>query len=94
MMPVLSAPHAWERTHKYPMYEEKATGISAKGITIASRNQAQVISPFDGNVIFTRDTHHDNYMSTQEGTKLPVIHCIENTSGWQLCDELLPFAET
>ena len=33
--------------------EQKATGISAKGITIASRNQAQVVSPFDGNVIFS-----------------------------------------
>ena len=33
--------------------EQKAKGISAKGITIASRNQAQVISPFDGNVIFS-----------------------------------------
>ena len=52
------------------------------------------VKKFDGKVIFTRDTHHDNYMSTQEGTKLPVIHCIENTPGWQICDELLPFAET
>ncbi|MBP1572066.1 MAG: cysteine hydrolase [Oscillospiraceae bacterium] len=52
------------------------------------------VKNFDGKVIFTRDTHHDNYMSTQEGTKLPVIHCIENTPGWQICDELLPFAET
>ncbi|MDE6026144.1 MAG: cysteine hydrolase [Lachnospiraceae bacterium] len=43
------------------------------------------------NVVFTRDTHHDNYMDTQEGKKLPVPHCIEGTEGWNICDELIPF---
>lgn len=35
-------------------------------------------------VIFTRDTHHDNYLNSQEGKKLPVPHCIENTHGWEV----------
>lgn len=35
-------------------------------------------------VIFTRDTHHEDYLTTQEGRNLPVPHCIENTPGWQL----------
>lgn len=35
-------------------------------------------------VIFTRDTHHENYMDTQEGKKLPVPHCIEGSDGWQI----------
>ena len=35
-------------------------------------------------VIFTRDTHHEDYLNTNEGQYLPVVHCIENTSGWQL----------
>ncbi len=39
-------------------------------------------------VIFTRDTHHADYLSTQEGKNLPVEHCIENTSGWQISPEL------
>lgn len=52
------------------------------------------VKDFDGNVIFTRDTHFDNYMDTQEGKKLPVPHCIKDTAGWQICDELLPYAET
>jgi len=42
------------------------------------------ILQFDGDVIFTRDTHFDNYMETQEGRKLPVPHCIKDTHGWQL----------
>lgn len=47
-----------------------------------------VIENFDGKVIFTRDTHFDGYMSTQEGKNLPVQHCIKNTDGWQIRAEL------
>lgn len=43
-----------------------------------------------GIVIFTRDTHGENYMETQEGKKLPVPHCIEGTEGWQIRSELEP----
>ena len=35
------------------------------------------IEGFDGTVLFTRDTHFDNYMETQEGKRLPVPHCIQ-----------------
>ena len=41
-------------------------------------------------VIFTRDTHQKNYMETQEGSKLPVPHCIEGSHGWQIRAELDP----
>ena len=37
-----------------------------------------------GTVIFTYDTHHEDYLSTAEGKKLPVPHCIENTEGYEL----------
>lgn len=46
------------------------------------------IKGFDGTVIYTRDTHKQNYMETQEGKKLPVVHCIENTDGWKLIEPL------
>lgn len=39
-------------------------------------------------VIFTRDTHHDNYMETQEGKSLPVPHCIKGTNGWKISSAL------
>lgn len=35
-------------------------------------------------VVFTRDTHHADYLLTQEGRKLPVPHCLEGTDGWQI----------
>ncbi len=52
------------------------------------------VKNFDGKVIFTRDTHKENYMETQEGKNLPVVHCVKDTDGWQICDELKPYAET
>jgi len=39
-------------------------------------------------IIFTMDTHQENYSETQEGKKLPVPHCIRNTEGWQIRSEL------
>ena len=39
-------------------------------------------------VIFTRDTHGENYLKTNEGRHLPVIHCIKGTEGWQIVKEI------
>ena len=41
-----------------------------------------------GDVFFTKDTHQKDYMSTQEGSNLPVEHCIEGTPGWELDKEV------
>lgn len=49
---------------------------------------ADKIRDFDGEIVFTRDTHFENYMETQEGKKLPVPHCIKGTDGWQIANEL------
>ena len=42
------------------------------------------IKNFKGAVVYTRDTHDEDYLETLEGQKLPVEHCIELTEGWQL----------
>lgn len=39
-------------------------------------------------IIFTRDTHGENYLQSQEGKFLPVPHCIEGTDGWNIVDGL------
>ena len=44
-------------------------------------------------VIFTRDTHDEDYLDTMEGKKLPVPHCIKNTHGWQITDAIPYFFE-
>ena len=40
-----------------------------------------------GHVLFTRDTHFENYLSTREGRLLPVPHCLKGTQGWELYGE-------
>lgn len=57
-------------------------------------NVVEKVKNFDGKVIFTRDTHYDDYLQTQEGRKLPVVHCVKDTPGWQICEELRPFVTT
>ena len=44
-------------------------------------------------IIFTQDTHFENYSETLEGRNLPVLHCIKGTKGWQLCPEILALAK-
>lgn len=41
-------------------------------------------------IIYTRDTHGSDYMETGEGKHLPVPHCIRETKGWEIVDELAP----
>jgi len=51
------------------------------------------VRAFDGKVIFTRDTHEEDYLTTQEGRNLPVKHCVKGTAGWQIVPELAGMAE-
>ena len=60
---------------------------SAEAMAIVPYVKA-LIEGFDGKVLFTRDTHFENYMQTQEGKNLPVPHCIKGTDGWQIRAEL------
>ncbi|MCM1175852.1 MAG: cysteine hydrolase [Blautia sp.] len=46
------------------------------------------VARYDGQIFFTKDTHTEDYLDTQEGKKLPVKHCIEGEEGWFLADEL------
>ena len=43
-------------------------------------------------IVFTKDTHGADYLSTQEGRLLPVPHCIKGEHGWEIVPELLPHA--
>ncbi len=56
-------------------------------------NVRKKIEGFDGEVIFTLDTHTPDYLDTQEGKKLPVVHCVKGTDGHKLVDELADLAE-
>ena len=49
----------------------------------------QRIREFPGDVVYTRDTHGADYLSTQEGKHLPVVHCISGTAGWEIHPDVL-----
>ncbi|MBE6558327.1 MAG: cysteine hydrolase [Ruminococcaceae bacterium] len=54
---------------------------------------ADKIKNHEGKIIFTRDTHEDDYMETREGKYLPVPHCIKGTKGWEIKDEVWAAAQ-
>lgn len=39
-------------------------------------------------IIYTRDTHPENYLETREGKYLPVVHCVKGSEGWDIPKEL------
>ena len=44
-------------------------------------------------ILFTRDTHDENYMKSHEGKCLPVKHCIKGTNGWEIIPELKKYID-
>lgn len=64
---------------------------TAEAVAIVDRVKAKIqkASANGERIIFTRDTHHENYMETNEGKHLPVVHCIEGTEGWEIRDGLM-----
>lgn len=42
-------------------------------------------------IFYTRDTHYDNYMETEEGKHLPVPHCLKDSNGWEICPEVIDY---
>lgn len=47
-------------------------------------NVVEKIRGFNGKVIATRDTHGEDYLESEEGKNLPVVHCVKDTPGWQI----------
>lgn len=71
------------------MQNDFVTGsLGTKEAVAIVDNVVNKINEFDGEIIVTYDTHFNNYMETREGKYLPVPHCIKDTEGWQLNDEV------
>ena len=51
-------------------------------------NAVKKIENFDGAIYVTYDTHFEDYMETEEGKNLPVIHCVRDTEGWKLNEKI------
>ncbi len=50
---------------------------------------AAKIESFEGRIFATLDTHHQDYLDTAEGKKLPVPHCLKDSDGWLLNEKIM-----
>lgn len=60
----------------------------ARDILPAVKRKAEEARVSGKRVVFTRDTHGEDYLSTQEGKRLPVLHCLRKTKGWEIVEGL------
>lgn len=51
-------------------------------------NVVQMIRSWNGTIYATQDTHFDDYLTTPEGIKLPVEHCLYSTNGWKIQEDV------
>ena len=76
------------------MQNDFITGsLGSKQAQAIVQNVVEKVKNFKGRIIFTRDTHESDYLQTQEGKNLPVVHCQKNTEGWEICNELKPYVK-
>lgn len=61
-----------------------------EAVAIVPKVKAKIRSYLENGdqIIYTRDTHGEDYLDTPEGKKLPVPHCVKGTPGWQIADGL------
>lgn len=75
-------PNVFGKIEEYRYYGnvgEPEEGEDIEWLVFASNN--------DVDIMFTQDTHFDNYLETEEGKHLPIPHCIKNTKGWEIIPE-------
>lgn len=61
---------------------------AAKATIPFIKNQIEHFKEKGYQVVFTRDTHAENYLETNEGKHLPIVHCVKGTKGWEIVPEL------
>mgnify|MGYP003294785029 CR=1 FL=1 len=70
--------------------------LGFKGAEALEQPICSLIKKFEDSgddVVFTLDTHPENYMETEEGKYLPVPHCIKGSSGYELFGEVKNLAK-
>lgn len=61
---------------------------SAEAVAIVDAVKAKIGTYDPADVFFTKDTHGEDYLDTQEGKYLPVPHCIKGTKGWEIREDI------
>ena len=68
-------------------------GVNQRSERIHNQDGERHTFGIGAEIVFTRDTHDENYAQTQEGRKLPVPHCVKNTKGWQIAEALSDYVQ-
>lgn len=66
---------------------------TAQAIIPHMRTRIKEYADGDTLILFTKDTHDENYDKTMEGYRLPVAHCIRGTPGWSLMKDISSLAD-
>lgn len=77
------------------MQNDFVTGLlgTPEAVAIIDKIKNKIeIGKYDS-LYFTRDTHLYNYLESQEGKKLPIKHCIQNTPGWCIVEDLNEYSQ-
>ncbi|MCI8887266.1 MAG: cysteine hydrolase [Hungatella sp.] len=64
----------------------------AEAVVPAVKEKIKAYEEAGDEVVFTMDTHFEDYLDTQEGRNLPVKHCIKDSHGWMLHESLKDFS--
>ena len=67
--------------------------IAAQSIIPHMRERIKEYADGETLILFTKDTHEENYLETFEGTRLPVEHCVRGTPGWSLVKDISTLAD-
>ncbi len=73
------------------VYGELGTNEAREMLPRLVTKLEKVVKEKSADLIFTQDTHKEDYLSTQEGKNLPVVHCIKKTDGWEIINDLQKF---
>lgn len=67
--------------------------ITAQTIIPHMRKRIKEYADGDTLILFTKDTHDENYGKTLEGVHLPIAHCVRGTPGWSLVKDISTLAD-
>ena len=67
--------------------------LSAQSIIPHMRERIRKYADGDTLILFTKDTHNEDYDRTFEGHRLPVKHCVRGTPGWSLVKDISSLAD-
>ena len=73
------------------VYGDLSTAQAREMLPRLVKKLDEVVKKKSADLIFTQDTHKEDYLTTQEGRNLPVVHGIKKTTGWEIVTDLQKF---